>query len=255
MPNPKHSVESFQAILDDTHPGHFQVLEYTGYKDPGLFRCLKCATEFRQTPSKVKARGNCPGCGRKTGDHRKRVGLEKAEKAAKDSGLELVAASKALKHHANQSARYSFRCPIHGVFTTPRMRGGVKCPKCHPPTFFAPTHPDAIPKRLRGKACLLYLIVIRDSSGVWTKIGISTNWESRQRHMKKEGVEVLHTLRTYKTNLYDATRIEWELKKRMRKILGKRACPRVKWSGWSECFRDPFRQCPAIFDRAVREFR
>lgn len=255
MPNPKHSVESFQAILDDTHPGHFQVLEYEGYRTLSLFRCLKCAAEFRQTPSRIKARGNCPVCGRKTGQSRREAGVEKAREAAIASGLELVGSAKSRPELASRFARYSFRCPVHGVFTVPRTRRDIKCPKCHPPTFFAPTHPDAVPKRLRGKACLLYLIVIRDSSGVWTKIGISTNWESRQRHMKKEGVEVLHTLRTYKTNLYDATRIEWELKKRMRKILGKRACPRVKWSGWSECFRDPFRQCPAIFDRAVREFR
>lgn len=254
MGKPAHTAESVQALLDEKKPGAFQMLDFRGYKTASLVRCGGCSREFFTAPRDLLRRMRCSGCSEKRGASRRDAADEKMREKAARSGVELVSSESAGKGTKDRRSWYTFSCPKHGLFRSLGARGeAVKCPKCHRPQNFAPTHPNSVPKRLRNKACLLYLITIRDCAGIWTKVGVSTNWECRKNRMAKAGVEVLSVVRQHRTTLYEATKLEWNLKSWMRKTLGRRPCPRVKWSGWSECARDPFRKFPAAFDKAVRD--
>lgn len=250
MGRPALTIEAYQERLDTKWPGRFAALGYFGMLTPAPVRCLTCEEEFLTKPNSLLIRGCCSGCGKQSGQHTTEKALAKAEEVAAKAGHELL-------HHEKTSGRhtYFFTCPKHGKYAVKRIGYGASCPKCKTKAWFAPTHPNSIPRKLRSKACVLYLITVRDCAGVWTKIGISTNWESRKRHMKKDGVDILSELRMHRTTLFEANTIEWATKKWARGVLGRRGCPRRKWSGWSECFKDPLNKLPKEFDRVVRGLR
>lgn len=214
---------------------------------PAGVRCLGCGTEFSRIAQDVIKRGTCPGCSPKQGEHWKEKAAIKTIRAARKAGV--LPAPPALAGHKRPTNRHHFVCPKHGPFSVLRVGAEALCPRCH--RSLPPNHPDAIPHHKRGKACVLYLLEIRDREGYWTKVGLSTNWEARKSNYRREGVEILRELRMFRTTLYHAAVLEMKIKRQAKKQLGKRRKPRRTWAGWSESHLDPFRALPGIFDRAI----
>lgn len=252
MPRPAKTLAEVQKMIDGKWPAMFQVLTYTGTPNPADFRCLKCFTEFARRPHDVLRRGACPGCSPAPGTKSASSARARARKAAEAGGVRHV--SSEISGRVDRRLRHIFSCPQHGEFALTAPGDKAVCPKCR--GHISPNDPDSLPTRLRGKPCDLYLIEIQDTTGgYFTKVGISTNWACRKRNYAKEGVRILREVRCIRMTLYEALLIERELKKWMRRTLGRRRCPRKKWSGWSESAIDPFRKFPAAFDREVTMFR
>lgn len=252
MPRQRRTLSEAQQHLELKWPGKFALLDYVGARKPAKFRCCSCQHEFSRGFDDTLKRGTCPGCSPSRGEHKKPKAWERAQQAAAAGGVEHVGSEPS--NRTDRRYYHKFRCPHHGVFqlSTPGWR--AQCPKCR--GHVSPNDPELLPKKMRGKACDLYLIEIRDTTGgYFTKVGISTNWASRKRNYAKEGVHVLRELRCLRMTLYEALVIEKSIKTWMRRVLGRRRCPARKWSGWSESAIDPFRKFPAAFDREVALFR
>lgn len=112
-----------------------------------------------------------------------------------------------------------------------------------------------MPKAVRGKPCVLYLIQVRDSVGLWTKVGIAGDLKLRERFYARDGVAVLRRIRTHHATRYEAAVLEMRIKQWARKNIGRRARPRKKWSGWSESFSDKGSVLPGLFDKIVLDGR
>ncbi len=247
MGRPRLSLQEFQQHLDSKWPDQFQALTCSGGEALADVRCLTCSTEFSRRARDTVARGTCPGCSPKRGEHWQEKATIKTIKIARRAGMQPEAPEKS--GNTNRKLRYRFTCPKHGPFSVIRLGAEALCPRCH--RNLPPNHPDGIPSHKRGKACVLYLLEIRDREGYWTKVGISTNWEGRKSNYRREGVEVLKEVRMFRTTLYHAAVLEMRIKRQAKKVLGRRRKPRKTWSGWSESHADPHRHLPGLFDRAI----
>lgn len=247
MGRPKLTLREFQTRLDERWSGRFEALSCEGGELPAGVRCLGCGHEFSRIAQDVIKRGTCPGCSLGRGEHWKEKAAIKTIRAARRAGVKPEPPEQSGR--TNRAFRHKFTCPKHGPFSVVRLGAEALCPRCH--RGLPPGHPDNIPQHKRGKACVLYLLEIRDREGYWSKIGISTNWEARKTNYRRDGVEILKELRMFRTTLYHAAVLEMRIKRQAKKQLGKRRKPRKSWAGWSESHSDPFRQLPGIFDRAI----
>lgn len=247
MGRPKLTLQEFQQRLDARWKDRFEALSCEGGEVAADVRCLGCGTEFSRIAQDVIKRGTCPGCSPKPGEHWKEKAAIKTIKAARKAGVRPEPPTPS--GQTQRSLRHHFICPKHGKFSVVRLGAEALCPRCH--RNLPPNHPDSIPQHKRGKACVLYLLEIRDREGYFTKVGISTNWEARKMNYRREGVEILKEIRMFRTTLYHAAVLEMRIKRQAKKQLGRRRKPRKAWAGWSESHSDPFRQLPGMFDRAI----
>jgi hypothetical protein len=244
------SLEDAQARLDTKWPGRLKILTYSGSRSICAFECRTCGSGFESSFTNVLSRGSCPTC-RPAGGNRSTESWTGSQEAAKAGGVIHLGVEPS--GNVNRTLRHKFMCHKHGVFSVGRHGGKAVCPKCR--GYISPNDPDHLDPKLRSKPCDLYLIEIRDSVGLWTKVGISTSWAARKRNYAREGVTVLRETRLIRMTLYDALVIEREIKRWARNTIGRRKCPRKKWSGWSESFADKACTLPAAFDREVAKFR
>lgn len=251
MGRPRKSLEDAQAALDERWPDRFRLSGYSGSEGLCQLTCLTCNTFFERRFRNALARGACPTCSPTPGQHKRATSWTRSREAAEAGGVVHLGVDPS--GYADRTLRHKFMCHKHGVFTMIRPGDKAVCPKCR--GYISPNDPDHLPMRLRSKPCDLYLIEIRDSVGVWTKVGISTNWTSRKRNYAREGVTVLRETRVVRMTLYDALVVEREIKRWARQAIGRRKCPRRKWSGWSESFADKACALPAAFDRELARFR
>ena len=245
------SLEDAQARLDGKWPARFHLRSYTNYDGLCSASCLECNTLFERRFNHIVSRGACPTCSPSPGVHKRETSWQRSREAAEAGGVVHLGTEPA--GYKDRGYRHKFMCYKHGVFTVGRHGGKAVCPKCR--GYISPNDPDHLPAKMRSKPCDLYLIEIRDSVGVWTKVGISTNWKSRKRNYAREGVAVLRETRVVRMTLYDALVVEREIKRWARQAIGRRKCPRKKWSGWSESFADKACSLPAAFDRELARFR
>lgn len=251
MGRPKLSLEDAQARVDERWPGRYRISDYISGREFCSVECLACHTNFRRRFTHVVSRGACPTCSPAPGSHKRGESWTKSREAAEAGGVVHLGTEPA--GYRDRGHRHKFMCHKHGVFTVARHGGKAVCPKCR--GYISPNDPDHLPAGQRLKPCDLYLIEVRDSVGVWTKVGISTNWASRKRNYAREGVTVLRETRVVRMTLYDALVVEREIKRWARQAIGRRKCPRRKWSGWSESFADKACALPAAFDRELARFR
>ena len=236
MPRPVLTKVQAQERLDAKWPGKFRLIAYKGAARSKI-ECRTCCKWFSRRFHDQLRRGSCTHC-------RKHAEKKRHQKLA-GNGCQVMGG---VDYDKNRNGWLSCECPKHGPF---RVRVGkrLRCRRCHPPSAYMSS--ANLPKSKRNKPCDLYLVHVRDSVGYWTKVGISTDWKSRHRNYKHEGVTVLREVRMYRTTLYRALQIEEKIKKWSRRELGKRSCPRRKWAGWSESFKDPDSKLPGVFDRAI----
>ena len=251
MGRPKRTLEDAQAAFDERWPGRFRISSYAGNEELCQLTCLTCNTYFERRFRNAISRGACPTCSPTPGSHKRATSWTKSREAAEAGGV--VHLGSVPSGYRDRTHRHNYMCHKHGVFTISRHGGKAVCPKCR--GYISPNDPDHLPAKLRSKPCDLYLVEIRDSVGLWTKIGISTNWASRKRNYAREGVTLLRETRMARMTLYEALVVEREIKRWARQAIGRRKCPRQKWSGWSESFADKANALPAAFDRELARFR
>jgi hypothetical protein len=251
MGRPKKSVADVQADFDSRWPNRFRVSGCDGLEGLCRLTCLACNTFFERTLRNALARGACPTCSPRPGQHKQAASWTRSREAADAGGVTHLGSNPS--GYADRTLRHKFMCHKHGVFTIHRPTDKAVCPKCR--GYISPNDPDHLDPKLRSKPCDLYLLEIRDSVGLWTKVGISTNLKARKRNYDREGVVVLRETRVVRMTLYDALVVEREIKRWARQALGRRKCPRKKWAGWSESFADKACTLPAAFDRELARFR
>lgn len=251
MGRPAMSLEDAQARVDAKWPGKFRLSSYSGHGEPCSVSCLDCGTLFERLFTHVVARGACPTCSPSPGVHKRAASWQRSKDAAAAGGVLHLGTEPTGQR--DRGHRHKFMCYKHGVFSVNRVGDKAICPKCR--GYISPNDPDHLPTRLRSKPCDLYLIEIRDSVGLWTKIGISTNWTGRKRNYAREGVTLIRETRMVRMTLYEALVVEREIKRWARQAIGRRKCPKKKWSGWSESFADKACALPAAFDRELARFR
>lgn len=243
--------EEFQSRLSAKFPDRWKVLSYTHSMEPARVACGRCDTIKEARADEIlKGKTKCLLCEPRVAAYHARS-KDKISKilhpGISHAGSEPVGTNNRLVH--------SFYCHKHGLFSMKRalLSPEIRCPRCFP--SLPPNHPDLIPRGQRGRAAVLYLLEIRDATGKWLKVGISTNFPNRKKMYAREGVKILREIRVEKMTLFRAAWTELELKRWGRRVLGRRPTPKKRWSGWSECFKDRAGQFVSQFDKILVDTR
>ncbi len=235
--NKSHTFETFisksKILYSDAYD--YSEVEFIRLLEPVTIRCRKHGY-FQQTPKHhLSKNGGCPACSKDSILSRRQ---EEFIRRSVEKYGDRYDYSKVI--YQGMFIPVKIGCAVHGEYLKiPNNHlNGSHCPKCSSEERASRLHWDYLERckldeKLANSDAVLYLLKLKGDNESFLKVGVSSSFNSRLPHYKKDGM-TYEILEVVNTTAIQAALLEREVLKYIREN-DFRYIPDKVFGGWTEC--------------------